>query len=204
MAEPVTVAILAKEPVPGYAKTRLIPTIGADKAAALQADFIRQAVRVAAGTGLGPVALWAAPDASHPLFGRLAEGHDLALQTQPEGDLGVRILAAFTAAAGPAIVIGTDCPALTPAHLVAAADALRRNEVCLIPAEDGGYVLIGLRRPQPALFSDMPWSTPRVAALTQERAAGAGLSVATFPPLWDVDEPADLVRLAAWQAEQTG
>lgn len=129
MAEPVTIAILAKEPVPGYAKTRLIPAIGGDKAAALQADFIRRAVRVAVDAGLGPVALWAAPDASHPLFERLAERYDLTLHAQPEGDLGARILAAFTAAAGPALVIGTDCPALTPAHLVAAAEALRGSEV---------------------------------------------------------------------------
>src|SRR5262249_3676998 len=119
-----------------------------------------------------------------------------ALGGQGDGDLGARMLAALAAANGPALVIGTDCPALTPAHLRAAADVLRGGtDVVVLPAEDGGYVLIGTRSPQPALFSDMRWSTPRVMADTRQRLSGLGLTWSAPVTLWDVDVPEDLERL---------
>jgi glycosyltransferase A (GT-A) superfamily protein (DUF2064 family) len=101
------------------------------------------------------------------------------------------------AANGPALVIGTDCPALTSAHLRAAAEVLRAStDVVVLPAEDGGYVLIGMRAPQPALFSDMCWSTPRVMDDTRARLRALGLTWREPTTLWDVDVPADLARLA--------
>ena len=72
------------------------------------------------------------------------------------------MLAAMAAGNGPALVIGTDCPALTPTHLRAAANALRDADVVLIPAEDGGYVLIGARAAHPQLFSGIAWGTHTV------------------------------------------
>jgi glycosyltransferase A (GT-A) superfamily protein (DUF2064 family) len=101
----------------------------------------------------------------------------------------------LAAIAGPTLLIGTDCPALTPEHLRAAADALCEHEVVLIPAEDGGYVLIGMRAPQPGLFSDMTWSTDTVLAETRQRIARLGLSVRELETLFDVDRPEDLARL---------
>ena len=118
-------------------------------------------------------------------------------------------MAAFQAAAGPTIVIGSDCPALTPSHLRQAADVLREGrDVVVIPAEDGGYVLIGSRRPQPGLFNGMTWGTDQVMAQTRQRLAHSGLTWRELPPLWDVDRPADLalyglavncVRARSWQ-----
>ena len=195
-AEPVAVAILAKAPLPGLAKTRLAPALGANGAAALQGRLIERAVETARAAEIGPVTLWAAPDQDHPTFQTLAALFGVALARQPDGDLGARMLAAIAAAGGPALVIGTDCPTLAPAHLRAAADALAAGiEVVTIPVEDGGYALIGMREPHPGLFADMPWSTARVMAETRRRLVRLALTWREPARLWDVDVPADVERL---------
>ncbi len=195
-SEPVALAILARAPVAGAVKTRLIPALGAAGAAALHERLIERTVATACAAAIGPVALWTTPAAPHASFTALASCFPLALAVQPEGDLGLRMLAPAQAADGPTIVIGTDCPVLTPAHLRAAADALRAgSDVVVIPAEDGGYVLIGSRRPQPGLFVDMTWGTDTVMAHTRWRLARDGLTWRELPMLWDVDRPEDLARL---------
>jgi hypothetical protein len=194
-AEPVAVAVFARAPVPGFAKTRLIPVLGADGAAALQARLTAHAVATACAAAVGPVTLWATADASHPSFRASAAQYAIALAPQPDGDIGARMLAAVIAAGGPVLVIGSDCPALTPGHLRTAAVLLREGiDVVLLPADDGGYVLIGLRRPQPALFAGIAWSTETVAAETRRRMARLGLSWREPARLWDVDRPEDLTR----------
>jgi rSAM/selenodomain-associated transferase 1 len=197
MNEPVAVAVLAKAPIAGFAKTRLIPVLGAEGAARLQHRLIERAVATACSTATGPVTLWATPDASHPAFQAITAHHGTALAAQGDGDLGARMLAAIAAANGPVLVIGTDCPALSAAHLRAAADVLRGGtDTVVLPAEDGGYVLIGMRSPQPALFSDMCWSTPQVMDDTRQRLRTLGLTWREPAMLWDVDRPGDLARLA--------
>jgi rSAM/selenodomain-associated transferase 1 len=192
-AEPIAVAILAKAPLPGLAKTRLIPALGREGAALLQARLIARTLATACAAAIGPVRLWGAPDEAH--FRELVRRHPVELARQAGGDLGARMLAALRPAC-PALVIGTDCPALEPKHLQHAAEALRdRADAVIIPAEDGGYVLIGLRRSQPDLFADMPWGTATVTAETRRRAAALGLAVHELPALWDVDVPQDLERL---------
>jgi rSAM/selenodomain-associated transferase 1 len=196
--EPVALAILAKAPAAGSVKTRLIPALGADGAAALHARLIERTVETACAATIGPVTLWVTPAPQHPYFTALASRFQIPLATQPDGDLGARMLAACQAAAGPTIVIGSDCPALTPSHLHEAADVLRNgHDVVVIPAEDGGYVLIGSREPQPNLFTGMTWSTDQVMAQTRRRLAQGGLTWRELPPLWDVDRPEDLARLRA-------
>ncbi len=194
--EPVAVAILAKAPRPGLAKTRLAPVLGADGAANLQARFIERTVTTAQAAAIGPVTLWVTPDRHHPAFQTIAALLGVALAEQPDGDLGARMLAAIAAANGPAIVIGTDCPALTPEHLRMAARALADGiDVVIVPVEDGGYALIGMQRPEPALFAGMSWSTSSVMAETRRRLTRLGLPWREPARLWDVDEPADLERL---------
>jgi len=196
MNEPVAVAVLAKAPVAGFAKTRLIPVLGADGAARLQEQLIKRAVATACDAATGPVTLWVTPDESHPAFQAIAARCGIALAAQGDGDLGARMLAAIVGANGPALVIGSDCPALTPAHLRAAADVLRGGtDVVVLPAEDGGYVLIGTRLPRSALFSDMRWSTPQVMADTRQRLRALALTWRELTTLWDVDVPEDLRRL---------
>jgi rSAM/selenodomain-associated transferase 1 len=199
MAPPSTdvrIAVMAKAPLAGLAKTRLIPELGAHGAAVLAERLLERAVETAVAAAIGPVSVWATPDPRHRVFRDLAARHMIALETQPAGDLGARMLAAIAAARGPVIVIGTDCPALTGKHLQRAALALQQgDDVAFAPAEDGGYVLIGVNRPLPELMTGMAWSTPRVMAETRARIAQHGLRAHELTTLWDVDTPQDLARL---------
>ena len=189
----IDIAVLAKAPVPGIAKTRLIPSIGAHAAAVLQARLIERTIETALAAGVGTVTLWCAPDCAHASFRSVQAQFGIASKQQPAGDLGARMLAAMQSA--PTIVVGTDCPAFTAAHLQDAAQALSGHDAVLIPAEDGGYVLIGTHAPQPGLFAGIPWGTPQVAAQTRARAKSLGLRLDELPPLWDVDTEDDLARM---------
>jgi rSAM/selenodomain-associated transferase 1 len=191
---PVAIAVLARAPIPGFAKTRLIPVLGEDGAATLQARLIERAVATACAAAIGPVTLWATPDESHPGF-QILGTRGVTLARQPDGDLGARMLAAIAAVNGPVLVIGTDCPALRADHLQTAAATLHAgNDVVVFPAEDGGYVLIGMHRPLPDLFADMPWSTAEVMDETRRRLRERGLTWQEPVTLWDVDIPNDLAR----------
>ncbi|WP_068805937.1 TIGR04282 family arsenosugar biosynthesis glycosyltransferase [Thauera phenolivorans] len=195
----IELAILAKAPVAGFAKTRLIPHLGREGAAALQRWLLRRAVRVAVRADLGPVSLWCAPDTGHPDFERCLASGEVRLLSQPQGDLGVRMQAAAAASRTPAgmLIIGTDCPVLTPVLIRRVARALGQHDAVVVPAEDGGYVLIALRRADPRLFADIDWSTDRVMEQTRERLRALGLRWHEPAALWDVDRPEDFERLAA-------
>jgi hypothetical protein len=188
------IAILAKAPIPGLTKTRLIPSIGAHAAAVLQERLTERAVETAVEADIGPVTLWCTPDLTHASFQDLAARYPLMLKQQPNGDLGARMLGAIAAHNGPTLVIGTDCPALTAAHLRDAALALADADVVLIPAEDGGYVLIGARAAHEELFSGIAWGTASVLQETRAHVSSLGLKAIEFPALWDVDTEADLAR----------
>ncbi|WP_210247618.1 TIGR04282 family arsenosugar biosynthesis glycosyltransferase [Salinarimonas soli] len=193
-----SVAVLAKAPVPGFAKTRLIPRLGAEGAADLQARLTERAVATALAAGIGPVTLWCAPETSHPAFLALAQQFGVTLRVQPEGDIGRRMLAAFEATAGPLVLIGTDCPVLRPDDLRASLNAVEGGaDAAFSPAEDGGYGLVAAARALPALFEGVPWSTGEVMSETRARAAEAALSLALLDPVWDVDMPQDYDRLVA-------
>jgi uncharacterized protein len=188
--------ILAKAPIPGFAKTRLIPAIGAHAAAVLQERLTERTVATALAAGIGPVTLCCDPDATHDTFLKMVTRMKITLRPQPPGDLGTRMLAAVATSTGPVLVIGTDCPALTEAHLRSAAMALRDgNDVVLIPAERGGYVLLGMRKAQPRLFSNIAWGGSSVLADTRARIVEQRLILVERPPLWDVDTEIDLARL---------
>lgn len=194
----VQIAVLAKAPIAGLAKTRLIPALGAGGAARLQRQLTLHAVRTALSARLGPVTLWCAPDVKHRFFRTLAKKRGVQCLDQPAGDLGERMHAAFEqhCRRGPVLLTGTDCPALQPADLRQAAQALcDGHDAVFHPAEDGGYVLVGLRRPQAALFRAMAWSTTAVMADTLARSRTHGLRVKELRTLWDVDVPSDLPRL---------
>ena len=193
---PVSIAILAQAPIPGFAKARLIPAIGAHAAAVLQERLTGRTVATALAAGLGPVTLCCEPDATHDTFLKMVARMKITLRPQPQGNLGARMLAAVAGSAGPVLVIGTDCPALTEAHLRSAASALREgNDVVLIPAENGGYVLVGMRKAQPTLFSDIAWVKSTVLADMRARIVEQRLMLVERPPLWDVDTEIDLARL---------
>ena len=191
----VSIAVLAKAPIPGRVKTRLAMLLGSEGAATLHARLVAHTVETAVAAATGPVTLWAT-DERDALFRDLAQRFSLTVARQPEGDLGVRMHAAFAQANAPTLVIGSDCAALTPAHLRDAAEVLRGgSDVVVCPAEDGGYVLIGLMRPVPELFSGMTWSTDTVMVETRNRLRHLGLSWREPIQLWDVDRPTDVRRM---------
>lgn len=191
--------VMAKAPEPGAVKTRLTPALGADGAARLAARLLERAVSAAIESRLGDVVLACAPDVSHPAFAAQAR-RGVTLRPQGEGDLGQRMWRAldeaFGAGADGAILFGTDVPALDAVMLRRAHETLRTTDAVFVPAHDGGYALVGLRRSAPPiLFEAMPWSTPVVMALTRERLAAGGLSHLELPAVHDIDEPDDLAHL---------
>jgi hypothetical protein len=95
----------------------------------------------------------------------------------------------------PLIIIGADCPALECAHLEEAAGALRGHDAVIAPAEDGGYVLVGLSKPAPRLFEGIPWGDSAVMGRTRERVAECGIRCRELATLWDIDRPEDYARL---------
>lgn len=199
-AEPVgdfPLAILAKAPIPGRVKTRLIPALGAEAAARLHAQLLCHTLTVALqATPPHRLTLWTALDHAHPLFLALANRHDIALRAQPEGDLGRRLHATLVAMGGPGLVIGSDCPVLTPALLARCWQALATADAVCLPAEDGGYGLIGARRAEPRLFADIAWGTRQVMAQTRQRVDELDWRLACPATVWDVDRPEDVAR---WQ-----
>ena len=193
--------VFARAPVPGATKTRLIPLLGAERAATLQQMLIERALTTAREAAIGKVELWCTPSALDPLWTLCARHHGVDAVSQCEGDLGARMqhaAAASLAAASRVIIIGTDCPALTAADLRRAAEMLdARHDAVLIPAEDGGYVLIGLKWWNPRLFSDIAWGSDRVLTTTRARLAQLHWRWHELPASWDVDRPPDFARLRA-------
>jgi rSAM/selenodomain-associated transferase 1 len=200
--------VFAKAPVAGLAKTRLIPALGAEGAAALAARLLRHTLAQGAAAGFGALELCAAPDATHPALVAAAREHGAALATQGEGDLGARMQRALgrrLAAHARVLLIGTDAPALDAAVLHQAATALATHDAVFVPALDGGYALVGLSAHAPErLFAGIAWSTPQVMTNTLERVAELGLRTALLAPLPDIDEPADLIHLPADWREAPG
>lgn len=195
----IDIAILAKAPIPGFTKTRLIPAIGAEGAAGLQRQLILKTVATALDAEIGSVSLWCTPDIRYPLFQDIASTRAVRLYEQPRGDLGERMHAAFAAASAPTLLIGVDCPCLSPDHLRLCANHLRGGQdAVFLPAEDGGYVLVGLQRPEARIFEDIEWSRPAVMAVTRQRLLERKLAWLEPETLWDLDRPEDLRR---WNAQ---
>lgn len=190
----IEIAILARAPVAGAAKTRLIPLLGPQGAARLHECLALRMIAAAAASGL-PTTLWGAPDASHPFFAEAARQYGVALRAQPAGDLGARMAHVFAQRRAPTLLVGTDCPTIDAALLGLCAEALRDVDAVFLPAEDGGYGLVGLQAPQPALFEGIAWGSESVMAQTRAKAHALGLACAEPAIVWDVDRPEDVERL---------
>lgn len=187
--------VFAKAPVAGQVKTRLVPALGEQGAARLHERLVDHALEIACAAGLGPVELCCAPDASHPFFVERAARFGVALTEQGPGDLGERMQRAL-AGRLPAVLIGSDCAAMTPAYLREAGRALATgHDAVLGPAEDGGYVLVATARTHPEAFARIRWGRPNVLAAQRARFRAIGWRWTELATLWDVDRPADLARL---------
>jgi rSAM/selenodomain-associated transferase 1 len=190
------IAVFAKWPERGLVKTRLSPALPAELAVELQRAMLEDALdAVARSTATERFLYWdGAPEDSGgstpaPFQGRRQQGLDL----------GARLERAFdemlAGGEGGALVIGADCPDLDAASIDLAFDALAAHDLVVGPTRDGGYYLIGVRRPTPEIFRGIAWSTGRVFQETVERSSAANLSWRRLGELDDVDTPEDLVRL---------
>lgn len=195
------VALFAKAPEPGQVKTRLAPRLGMDGAAQLHRTLVEHALATATAAGIGPVTLYCAPSPQHPFFAACRDRYGVRLRAQTGGDLGARqaqACAAELATHCNVIVIGSDCPALAPASLRTAAAWLDAgDDAVLAPAEDGGYVLIGLRHDAVRCFEAVAWGGPTVLETTRARFGELGWRWRELPTLWDIDRPDDYDRLLA-------
>ena len=197
MTSEIKIAVLARAPVAGEAKTRLIPLLGAQGAADAHRTLMKTTLQTVRSAGFSDVTLWCAPDCTYPYFSACEMLYGVRLAPQPSGDLGARMLAAFAHAQARLLLLGTDCPSITVAHLKACAQALRDGADCVfLPTEDGGYGLIGAQRAFSGLFKNIEWGSARVMAQTREAIAELGFISAEPAIIWDVDTPADYVR---WQ-----
>lgn len=194
MSAPVLIRIFARAPVPGRCKTRLMRSRGAAGAARVHRQLVRITLHQALASGL-PVELWTAPDSGHAFFAALRRETGIPLRRQRGGDLGARMQHALRAGRAPGagtLIVGTDCPLLTAEQLHSAAAALDTADAVLVPAEDGGYVLIGSRAP--LKLRRIAWSSGREGRQTAARMQRQGLRLRQLAPLWDVDHPRDLAR----------
>ena len=201
------IAVFARAPVPGQVKTRLQPALGAEGALALHRQLVESTLFRARDAALGAVTLWIDGDPQQPELVACVKRQRVGLNVQRGADLGARMHAALAdeIAVDPqgCLLIGCDCPALTSTRLRESAAALARHDAVLIPALDGGYVLIGLRQPQPMLFDGIRWGSEEVLAATRARIAAAGLRCAELAPLPDLDTPDDYraALAAGWISE---
>lgn len=198
-SSPACVLVFARYPTPGQAKTRLIPALGPAGAAQLYQHLAERVIaQVRALPSPVEIALWYSGATAATMQAWL--GDDLIFCPQPEGDLGHRLSTAmdwaFAQGYEAALVIGTDCPDLDTVILNQSLEALAAGaDLVLGPAQDGGYYLLGLTSPQPALFEGIAWSTAAVLAQTLAQAERLHLTPTYLPTLTDMDTPEDLAHL---------
>ncbi len=192
------ILVFAKAPLAGEVKTRLIPAIGETAATGLHARLVRHTLAIVSRADICPVQLWCAPDTTHTFFAECRHDFGVTLHAQRGNDLGARMAHAFDTALREyrqAVIIGSDCPLLTAQDISATLTALRAGcNAVLGPAQDGGYVLLGLHHISPVLLENIPWGTPDVLALTRERLQQLQWRVHELAVHWDVDRAEDLAH----------
>ncbi len=188
--------VFAKAPEAGKAKTRLIPALGKDGAAALHARLVTHTLTTVTLTSLCPVQLWCTPDTIHPFFDSCKDNFPITLHQQQGVDLGERMAHAMNhnlQQGFNSIIIGTDCPALSAADFDQAFSCLQNdNNIVLAPASDGGYVLMGLSHFSPTLFSNISWGSSEVLAATRDRISALQWPTTELTTFQDIDRPEDL------------
>lgn len=203
------ILVFAKAPRAGQVKTRLAKAIGAEEAARVYGEWLRETVVRLHRARLAPLELWGTPDTRHPLFQQLVDTTGIELHTQPNGDLGQRmhqVMRDTLACSESAVLIGSDCPVMQPDYVQRALAVMAAGvDTVLGPAEDGGYVLLGLRKVVEELFAGIPWSTGHVLQATRRQLrAMPRNSWAELETLWDIDRVEDYERWRALQARRSG
>ncbi len=199
------IILFAKSPSADDVKTRLRTVLTPRQATALYHTMLMQTLACAVVSDLCPVEIhWSQQPTDDDLL-QYCQQHQISSYLQQGDDLGQRLTFALQSAlqhSDYAIVIGTDCPLMSADYLTMALTALaKKTNVVIGPAEDGGYVLIGMDQVYADLFTNIPWSTDQVLVTTQQRIADLHLSSHNLTMLWDVDDPKDLLRLTKEYAQ---
>ncbi|MGM8884574.1 TIGR04282 family arsenosugar biosynthesis glycosyltransferase [Psychrobacter sp. 1U2] len=191
------IILFAKFPAEGKAKTRLQPALGVEGSAQMARKLLLHSIEQALATDFS-VELCVSPAPSHLCWQTLDLPKSLLWSAQADGDLGKRMLSASQNALDnfeKVLLIGSDCPDLTTERIQGAAKQLIEQDSVIVPAFDGGYVLLGFKKAEASLFSNMTWSVSDVAAVTEQRIKDLNWSLAMLEPLPDIDEPEDLQYL---------
>ncbi len=195
MAEP-RIIVFVKEPRPGFVKTRLAFVIGDEAACKAYRQLTETVLEKLAS--LPNVEIHFTPDdAKGEIKGWLRKG--CVAKPQDNGDLGQRMHRAFEEADGAAIIIGSDCPYLETSDLQAASDTLQTHDAVMGPAADGGFWLIGLAAPYPAMFEGVHWSTHTALKETLANAELMNLSFQLLRELIDVDTVEEWKKWSGWR-----
>ena len=195
------ILIFSKAPIVGEVKTRLIPFISAEQAAGLHEELTHDRLYKCATADLCDVQLWCSPDTQHPFFDECKQRYGVQLYSQSGVDLGDRMSSAIKTMLGQykkIIIIGTDAPALDVDSIDAVINELERRDIVLVPAEDGGYVLLAASTHHEDLLIDVPWGTETVLTSTVRNIERLGLTYSLLGECWDVDRPEDLERYRNW------
>ena len=192
------ILLFTKAPVEGTVNTRLIPDIGVQAATRLHYDLTCHRLSMLEKAKLCTVYLMCAPDRNHPFFAQCEQEYSVTLFEQAGSDLGERIINGVRLALSRfkhCVVIGSDAPALDAAMIAQAIDVLHtRKEVVFVPAEDGGYVLIGMRYPHEFLFQHIAWGSSKVMQQSRDQLELRKVSYAELATCWDVDRLEDYQR----------
>ena len=200
------IIVFAKAPIAGQVKTRMAPALNEQESVQLHSQLVRHCLREAVMADVAHVQLWCGSDINHSFFEELSAEHSVPRFLQQGHSLGGRMHHAFASVLQQykyAIIIGTDCPAVNHSDYQSALDALRSGSGAVISAaEDGGYVLLGLKKAEMSLFQDIHWGSEHVFSETIQCLQDIGYQWAEIRNHYDIDRYEDLTRLLGDAGEQ--
>jgi rSAM/selenodomain-associated transferase 1 len=192
------ILVFCKAPIAGQVKTRLMPQLTAQAAADIHTELTRRMLNFLSQSQLCPIQLWCSPDRVHSFFQTCVQDYPVSLHVQQGEDLGERMLHAIEHVlqqSSRVLLIGCDCPSLTISDVDLAINALQKDQdIVLAPAEDGGYVMIGMKRGYPELFINKTWGHAGVLITAQQQIKNLNLNCIETTMQWDVDTFEDLQR----------
>jgi len=198
------ILVFCKAPIAGQVKTRLMPDLSAEQARDVHIELSQRILKIVSQSNYCPVQLWCSPDITDAFFQTCTDDYPLSLHTQKGNDLGARMHHAIShelQSYSKVLLVGCDCPSLTIDDFDFAINKLNTNDVVIAPAEDGGYVMIGMKQANPTLFRNITWSDEHVLDTTRQRAKKANLNWFEIQEQWDVDVIDDLNRYQKIRAE---
>lgn len=174
-----------------------MPDLSAEQARDVHIELSQGTLQLVSAPQLCSVQLWCSPDTSHSFFQSCRDNYRVSLHQQQGQNLGERMHHAITDALilySNVLLLGCDCPSLIADDIEHAISHLKHNDIVLAPAEDGGYVMIGMKKSNPDVFSNMAWGNNTVLSTTRKRIKEQGLSFTEINTQWDVDTIVDYQR----------